>query len=570
MKISFWIKKYLSFWYTRNRGKVVFYAVLLCLIFPVFFFQIRSNDLWTALYSGRYLSLFHKLPHHSTFTFSPVVNVPSYFSSAYLGPVHWGTYNWLPYVILYNLYKLGGIPTLQLFRLALGFLVVFLLHSLVRYRCNGLILSFLVLFSHGIYLRTSLRNYIFSIPLLLLLFWLWQKSRYEERIQYVYFIPLILLVWSNMHASYLIGLGSYGLLLIGDFIDGYWRDFDFKPTFQARAWSMVPVSLMTIIAVKPIPDYLWINFTGKFLEGGGLKLKILLGSPGITGDVSSEFLSNNHTWIQILGKLIDVHRTLLLPDRVTGISGYAHPINYLDLRYVQACLILIPIGIVSFTYFAKRIRLSNCLLAFFIMVTASGRLRTLAFIPLVTIPLIFIKYNENEFQWPALPKKWASLLIHLSLAVVLILSTYHLVNGSYNRFMNIAPHKLRWGTWKKYSSEMPEKILQNYPEEKFFNNFGIGSFLIWKWWPYKKVYFDPKWVPYRVEFIQHRLRKIYEYDLRYAIMSRSVPRLHKLFLQSNHWKILMKNPVMVSYVRPRVPTPIEPEKPATRNHDRNR
>jgi hypothetical protein len=383
----------------------------------------------------------------------------------------------------------------------------------------------------------------------MVLFWLWQQIRYRKKLRYVYFVPPVLLLWSNMHASYLVGLGVFGLLVIGDCLDGFRADFEFSRPLQMRCWSMILVSLLVLVLVKPLPDFLWVNFLGGFLGGGLATVRDIVAAPQTVFFLGNGVSPGNITDGELLKNIVSFHRNIFLSDRASVISGYSHPINYLNLRYVQACLSFLPIGILSFAVLAKKRRLSNGLLALFMMVVATGRLRTLGFVPLVIAPLLFIKYDQDEFKSFVRLTGLTKTVVLVALTLLVLVSSYHLVNGSYHKVTNIHAHNVSWGVWDKYSDSVPEKLLRRYPDKRFYNNFGIGSFLIWKWWPYKKVFFDSKWVPYRMEFVRNRLRYFLDMKLSYAVLSRDIPRLHRPFLMSTDWRILLKDGAMISYHR---------------------
>ena len=74
------------------------------------------------------------------------------------------------------------------------------------------------------------------------------------------------------------------------------------------------------------------------------------------------------------------------------------------------------------------------------------------------------------------------------------------------------------------SDTMPEYVFKNYKNENMFNSYNLGSYLLWKWYPEKKVFIDSRSMDYQADFYQDYMRnRSYNYiesmNLKKAVLS---------------------------------------------------
>ncbi len=194
--------------YVEDRpllGGMIFYGLLTVMIFPILGELVSSNDIFKALYSGRYLWWFGQFPHHSTFTFSPVLEfLPR------------DSFNWLGNLILLGVFQTTGYTGLQLLRGLIVAVIVGLVHSLFDWDRNPIFLVLLFFVITALGQKLLIRTAMVAAPGLTVLLWIgtagWDR---EDRTIYWLF-PLVLLVWSQIHGSYQLGAGVLVVFLIGD------------------------------------------------------------------------------------------------------------------------------------------------------------------------------------------------------------------------------------------------------------------------------------------------------------------------------------------------------------------
>lgn len=163
-------------------------AVLLFLLIVFYFFShaISSYDLGMHLTSGKQIVESGQILHQESFSFT--AQGKSYIN-----------HEWLSQVVMYKIYSLFGIiglHALHLLLIGLLFLILcsFGSESLAVWKCFLLLLIVPMAILHD-----DMRPHIFSWVLLALLVFVVHEKR-------IWLIPFILLLWVNVHASFVLGL----------------------------------------------------------------------------------------------------------------------------------------------------------------------------------------------------------------------------------------------------------------------------------------------------------------------------------------------------------------------------
>ncbi len=223
------------------------YGLLIVLVMVTFlpFRPVGSPDTWKHLVDGQYLSWFHAMPHYSTFTLTPVKEV-----------IPGDSYDWLGSLILYQVYHGGGYTGLQLLRLVVPCTMLFLLVSLNERRCDGIwFLSSLVVI-YGLEATYDVRASVFGPIVFGLELYLLIKFHDTKRLRYLWFVPPVLMVWGNLHGSYLIGIYVFLLFVLGFFMDRVFSDSqDWSLKNMVSCGLIVLLTFVAVIYVKPFPNY---------------------------------------------------------------------------------------------------------------------------------------------------------------------------------------------------------------------------------------------------------------------------------------------------------------------------
>jgi hypothetical protein len=501
----------------------LFYGLLAGLLFPLLASKIRSNDIWKALYSGRYLWIFSSFPHHSTFTFSPVKDF-----------IARDAYTWLSNLGFYSAYLGGDYYLVQLVRPLLLIGTLLLIHSIVNFRCRPSILAMFVLFSYAIDQKLHLRSSIVAVPFTVLLPWIWYRAKYCSRPQWLWGIPPVLVLWSNLHGSYLLGLG---FLVLACFAETFERLIHAPAErFSLRSlWGILGLSVPGVILVKPMPDPL--------VQAQFRSLVRKIGQV-VSGEA-------------VLGPLIDILTGGFIQpglgiDRefYVGRGGYRPVLDYLHLPLVQYSILLTLLALAVFWWLRGH---WDYALGVWLIVTVPFGLRytrTVAYLALTSLPLIVIVVSNYHHKTGKLP--WGNrveLVATVCLVLFSVLIGYQLTVGQPAQLTGNPRFEVGMGTINLFSDRTPEYILNHYPDQRFLNPWGEGTYLIWKWWPYKKVYVDSKGVPYQDDFLGgFDSDWVIKWAFDHVVLWKHRPKAD-YYRRSKHWEVLVVDPGMIAFKR---------------------
>ncbi len=210
--------------FISNRITVFLSAIIVTIAALTALFPIDNFDIWWHLKTGEIIVSELSVPTTDIYSFTA-------------GGSEWITHEWLAEVIFYALYSLGGMNLLIIFKVLIAVLIaLLLLYNLRRGKDINLMIYILItaavcVGSFRMFVRPHLFTYLFLTLLMLNL------SRYNEffkskRLKW-FLIPLMFMAWANLHSGFIIGLGIYGIVSIGAFIN----HFRGKPNNDRKAIS---------------------------------------------------------------------------------------------------------------------------------------------------------------------------------------------------------------------------------------------------------------------------------------------------------------------------------------------
>jgi hypothetical protein len=172
------------------------------------FFKISSLDTWFHLKQGELYVTTHSLPTQDPFAFTTQGR-------------EWIKYSWLADVLFYLVYAAAGFPGLILLRLSLLFLLAFLLYRMLRGCGLHPLAAVLLVFVASLALRFRLfiRPEILSFLLLLTTMAILLRLQAAPRWAAYVLVP-VQIVWTNVHASFVFGIGLPGLVLLANLLPG--------------------------------------------------------------------------------------------------------------------------------------------------------------------------------------------------------------------------------------------------------------------------------------------------------------------------------------------------------------
>lgn len=502
-----------------------FYGLLLFVSVPILGARIYATDVWKALYSGRYLRWFGQFPHHSTFTFSPVKEFLARDG-----------FNWLGNVFFFNVHEFWGLIGIQLIRPILALTVFLLLHSLMDHRINAWTFLILVLFIFGIHQKLTLRTAIFSVPCSVLFSLFLIRSRDKNHL-WLYAIPPLLVLWGNLHGSFLLGIVLFCLYGAGQILDHLIGPQNPSPPLRTIVITLA-LSITGIVFVKPFPMIHVHNAHNLPLiddpSRGQIKNK----------KTTSEFSHRRNRSEREFSLPVQITRSvrnIIFSSKPGRSVEFQSPLRRGDLLFVWigllagGLLLAVFVRTRSYRSFAWSLTISG------LTIVSLTTIRTIGYFVLIGGPItLFLANYRGGFFW----KNHVVLYLH-SLLVALLAGTIlaFSLTGKVNYLTGFNEQKIGVGPIRKFSNEIPDFVLANHAHEKVFNGYSIGSFLVWRWWPHKKVFQDTKISAYhpRFQFARKTLSPaelFSRYKLRLAVVERINPLTKNFFLSRAGWEAL--------------------------------
>jgi hypothetical protein len=171
--------------------------------------EFADSDSWWHLKTGEYIWQHHKLPVPDPFAYTTYLGQPAYAGEEKVRQFNL-THEWLAQAMFYLAYAAGGFPGLILFR-ALLLLLLCGVAGLLAWRRSGhfyLAVGAALLTGEVATRFTSDRPYLFGFLFLALVI-----AALEYR-RYLWGLPLLFAVWSNMHGGYFLGWVPLGVYCI--------------------------------------------------------------------------------------------------------------------------------------------------------------------------------------------------------------------------------------------------------------------------------------------------------------------------------------------------------------------
>lgn len=195
-------------------------------LFVIFFTLIKisgDDDVFWHLETGRYIAENKTVPSYDVFGFT---------SSG----MEWIPFEWGWDLLSYLLYSVSAWYGISVFRILVFLTIFFLYFRLVRrLNLNVLIASFvftLLLFGmmDRLIPKPQIISYLFFSVLIYILISFQSFNR--NKIKILYFLPLIFLIWSNMHMGVLAGIGIFTVFVLSELIV-YLKPNSFSKTLQS-------------------------------------------------------------------------------------------------------------------------------------------------------------------------------------------------------------------------------------------------------------------------------------------------------------------------------------------------
>ncbi len=463
-------------------------ATLILAVFGFCVPTIPSADMWWHLSTGRYILQNHAVPHADPF-------------SATITGKPWTVHEWLSGVIFYFAYSIigsAGLMLLTAFALTLAFWFAY-------QRSEGPSFARILSLALGVWTASpifSVRPQVFSY--LLASIFLFVLNRYFQNGRYRFLIPLPLLtiLWANLHGGYALGLTLILLFAAGAVAD--WLAGQADAVTTKRRVLLLLVACLACLMVVP-------------LNPNGFAL---------------------YTYPVV---------TLKAWGAQTDIMEWRSPDFHLSIFRPLAVLMLLTMAVLALS--PKRPRPSQVLLLIFFTYTALYSMRNLPFFVLVAFPLLAQYAFVPDWKFPAwgvgLEKAIkASTVLLVAVVCANVLSDH--IAAELNR----------------EQSRFPARAVSFLDAQKLpaplFNSYDFGGYLIWRLYPRYRVYIDGRTDLYGHAFFDNFLQ-IYEVNadprptldrdgIRTVIVDPG-SNLAGFLRTQNDWKRVYEDPLAVIFSR---------------------
>jgi hypothetical protein len=219
----------------------VFVAILGLGLFTMAARRVTDPDVWWHLRTGQLIVQTHAVFHTDPYSFTR-------FGQP------WVDHEWLSQILIFGLYRLaswGGLIAGFGAVIAATFLVVFL-------RCPGRPYVAGVITLWGAFASApswGVRPQMLTLLLASLLLLILERS--YQRPNLLWWTPLLMLLWVNLHAGYALGIVLMALFLVGDALDAVlgFAAFDSKDGPPAARLRALALAIVACIAVVPLNPY---------------------------------------------------------------------------------------------------------------------------------------------------------------------------------------------------------------------------------------------------------------------------------------------------------------------------
>jgi hypothetical protein len=464
----------------------VFVIALFILIFTATLRPVADPDFWWHLQTGKLILNSGAIPHADPFSYSAAGK-------------EWVTHEWLTEIIMYLLYgKLGMIPLIVFFSLVItaAYLFAYLRTAdAAKPYAAGFVLILCAVASAPLW---GARPQMISLLLTSVFLYFLDEYEKNQSIRSLIPLPLLTVIWVNLHGGFIIGIGIIGVYLVG---------------FAAKV----------LLTAK-----------GKAGKSAWKPTLILAGTIGTCLLAS---LINPNTY----KLLIYPFQTLFDPAMQQYLVEWYSPDfhNMIWVPFAVLVLALIAAGMAG----KSSVSISRMLL---VVVFGFAAFRSVRHIPLFAIAAapVLAEQIGQIIKIPSSKKSGSRAFQWLNVSIVLALAVYAALTISQ------LPVKQEAKDSETFPRKAADWMIANRPEGKMFNSYTWGGYLIWKLYPQYPVYIDGRADVHGADFIRNYAR-IYqaqsgwEEDLENTgariVLIENDSLLTKALRESKGWQILYED-----------------------------
>lgn len=482
--------------------------------------MLGDGDPGCHIKTGEYILNHQSLPGNDPFSFT-------------MAGKEWFAWEWLSDVIFAWIHGMLGLNGVVVFcNLIVAITFCFLFKILLSKQVNILIALSLVLVTLGAsFLHWLARPHVVSWLFTLVTYWMLYEYQLRRK-KYIYFLPLMMLVWVNLHGGFMIGLILTSIYFLGNFLTFL------TTTDKTRSKDCLRISLfLAFIGL--------FSLFASFINPYGLKLIPHIVdtyvSKSLIVDNTNEFMSPNFHDNTV--KLYELCVILLIIVLSFSRRGF---------NFIQICLIIF--------WFHMSLFSSRNIPLFLIILT----------------PIIGEHLNDilNQLRKRMDIKEWVRKTIEgfflisrrfhnlepgtnspMYFVISVIVMVLLCLNGGRIGNRNILNAQF---DSKRFPVDAASFIEANQIPGKMFNEFAWGGYLIYRLYPSQKVFIDGRADMYGEPFVKDYLEVIRagtnwssvleKNDINWAILPTSSP-IAAVLCADDRWRHIYKDDVATIFIR---------------------
>jgi hypothetical protein len=465
-------------WLTAHGVEAAIFLVLFAACLPSF----ASADFGWHLRTGQLIFETHAIPYSDPFSYT-------------FAGQRWITHEWLSELLLYTAYRFGGYAAV----IAVFGLIGAAAYWLAFYRAEGPLYSCLPVLALAVWAAHPtflVRPQVFTLFLFSLFCFLLETHRRTSDWRPLVALPLLTILWVNLHGGYIIGPAVIGLFLAGYVLDAM-ADASARQKLGIRA-AQLGAALLASLAVVPINPNGFRLYTYPF-------------------------------------------ETLSSPTQQTLLTEWQppSPTHFLFFPFfllVGLCVLALPLR-------RKTLRPGEILFVTFFAVAALHSMRHMALFSVASIPLL------SGWRLAPLPWRIPQLLRYAAFVVLVLLCGWR-----WRASMAGA------ATFEhtRFPADAVAFLRSNPPAGRIFNAYAFGGYLVWRLYPEYRVYMDGRADLYGDAFLA-RFNELYQgetdpqpeflrRDIRTAMVEPGAP-IDRLLSFTRGWHKVYQDSVAIIYMR---------------------
>jgi len=213
--------------FPRKTFNILIVLLVYSSVIYFFSFITADPDLWGHIMFGKEIWTSETIPS---------VDIYSYTAFG----AEWINHEWLSEVLMWLLFNTFGSPGLLIGKMIIGLITVTAI-SIISYNRKNKFLIYSIVFvisvfimSPGFMTRPQLATFLFTS-----IFFLVIHLYLERRINLLWTLPIIMVIWVNSHGGFIIGAGILAIVAVFEFISCFLKKMDSSHLRGLILWTLI-------------------------------------------------------------------------------------------------------------------------------------------------------------------------------------------------------------------------------------------------------------------------------------------------------------------------------------------